>query len=91
MVTQNNNIIIIGPVGAGKSTQGKLLAKALNKQLVSLDSVAEDYYQANGFGGSQFQKAKNDKGFLVAYRLWWPSVAYAAQQVVKDYTDCCAA
>lgn len=88
MVTQNNNIIIIGPVGTGKSTQGKLIAKALNKQLVSLDRVAEDYYQANGFGESQFQKAKNDKGFLVAYRLWWPSLAYAAQQVVKDYPDC---
>lgn len=88
MVTQNNNIIIIGPVGAGKSTQGKLIAKALNKRLLSLDRIAEDYYRANGFSESQFQKAENEKGFLAAYRLWWPSLAYAAQQVVLDYTDC---
>lgn len=88
MVTENANIIIIGPVCAGKSTQGKLISKALNKQLVSLDGVAEDYYKANGFGESQFRKAVHEKGFLDAYRQWWPSLAYAAQQVVKDYTDC---
>ena len=88
MGAQNNNIIIIGPVGAGKSTQGKLLAKALNKQSVSLDRIAERYYQANGFGNSRFEKARDENGFLFAYRQWWPSLAYAAQQVVKDYTDC---
>ena len=88
MDTQNNNIIIIGPVGAGKSTQGRLIAKALDKRLLSLDRIAEDYYRANGFGESQFQKAENEKGFLAAYRLWWPSLAYAAQQVVMDYSDC---
>lgn len=84
----NANIILIGPVGAGKSTQGKLIAKALDKRLVSLDRIAEDYYRTNGFGESQFQKAENEKGFLAAYRLWWPSLAYAAQQVVMDYSDC---
>ncbi|MFK7856251.1 MAG: hypothetical protein AB8B79_19200 [Granulosicoccus sp.] len=88
MATENANIIIIGPVCAGKSTQGKLISKALNKQLVSLDAVAEDYYKANGFGESQFQKAVHEKGFLSAYRQWWPSLAYAAQQVVTDYTNC---
>lgn len=84
----NANIILIGPVGTGKSTQGKLIAKALDKRLVSLDRIAEDYYRANGFGESQFQNAKNEKGFLAAYRLWWPSLAYAARQVVMDYSDC---
>lgn len=88
MVTQNKNIIVIGPVGAGKSTQGKLIARALNKQLISLDGVAEDYYKANGFSDTEFKKVKNEKGFLAAYRHWWPSLAYAAQQVVKDYSDC---
>jgi len=87
MVTKNKNIIIIGPVGAGKSTQGKLIARALNKQVVPLDQVAEHYYKASGFDDARFEKAKNEKGFLAAYRLWWPSLAYAATQVVKDYSD----
>lgn len=88
MDTHNTNIIFIGPVGAGKSTQGQLVAKALNKQSLSLDDVAHDYYVANGFGPSEFQEAKKDKGYLAAYRLWWPSLAYAAQQVVKDHMNC---
>ena len=88
MMTESTNIIIIGPVGTGKSTQGQLIAKALNKRSLSLDSVANDYYEASGFGSLQFQEAKKEKGYLEAYRLWWPSLAYAAQQVVKDYNDC---
>lgn len=87
MVAQNTNIIIIGPAGAGKSTQGKLVAMALNKQSLELDHVANDYYEASDFSSSEFQKAKKEKGLLTAYRLWCPSLAYAAQQVVKDYTD----
>ena len=88
MDNHNTNIILIGPVGAGKSTQGKLLAKALEKQSLSLDDIANKYYEANGFGSSKFQKVKEEKGYLTAYRQWWPSLAYAARQVVKDYSDC---
>ena len=87
-MVESANIIIIGPVAAGKSTQGQLIAEALNKRSLSLDSVANDYYESNGFCPSQFQEAKKEKGYLEAYRLWWPSLAYAAQQVVKDYDDC---
>jgi len=88
MDTQNMNIIFIGPVGAGKSTQGQLVAKALNMRSLSLDSVASEYYEASGFGLSKFQASKVQNGYLAAYRQWWPSLAYAAKQVVKDYTDC---
>lgn len=88
MENPKKNIIIIGPVGVGKSTQGKLVAKALNKHSIDFDCIADDYYRANGFSSEKFQKAKKEKGFLNAYRLWSPSLAYAVQQVVKDYTDC---
>lgn len=88
MDTKNKNIIFIGPVGAGKSTQGQLVAKALNKQSISLDSVANRYYEANGFELSRFKKIKEQKGYLEAYRQWWPSLAYAAQEVLKDYSNC---
>ena len=82
-----NNIIIIGPVGAGKSTQGQLVAEALNKPSISLDNIANKYYETNGFDPSQFQETRNQHGYLEAYRQWWPSLAYAAQQVLKDYSN----
>ncbi len=88
MSLPKTGIIFIGPVCAGKSTQGKLVAKAIGKKSLSLDGVAKKYYEANGFGQSQFQKTIKENGFLEAYRQWQPSFAYAAQQVVKDYPDC---
>ena len=81
-------IIIIGPVGVGKTTQGQLVAKVLNKRSLSLDSIATEYYKASGFSQSHFEEAKKEVGYLKAYQQWWPSLAYAAQKVVKDYPDC---
>lgn len=83
-----SNIILIGPVGAGKSTQGRLVANALNKTSISLDDIAQKYYEANGFSSARFNEIKQSDGYLAAYRYWWPSLAYAAQSVVSDYSDC---
>lgn len=88
MTVQNTNPIFIGPPGAGKSTQGKLVAKALNKPSVSLDGIANKYYEANGFSPSLFHDLKSRNEYLKAYRYWWPSLAYAAQQLLLDYPDC---
>jgi shikimate kinase len=43
-------LILIGPTGAGKSTQGLLLADRLNLPSVSMDGVAEPYYNECNFG-----------------------------------------
>jgi cytidylate kinase len=41
--------ILIGPMGAGKSTQGKLLAEALGLPQCSMDEIRWDYYREMGF------------------------------------------
>ena len=83
-----SNIILIGPVGVGKSTQGKLIAEALNKRSISLDGVANEYYEEYGFGSTEFQKVKEENCYLDAYRQWWPALAFAAQRVLNDYDNC---
>ena len=88
MAIVNSNIILIGPVGAGKSTQGKLVAEALNMRSISLDEVANEYYEEYGFSMSKFEKVMKESGFLEAYRQWWPALAFAAQRVITDYADC---
>ena len=81
-------IVFIGSVCAGKSTQGKLVAEAIGRKSISLDNIANKYYETVGFNRSQFEKTKNKHGFLEAYRQLKPFEAYAAKQILKDYPDC---
>ena len=81
-------IIFIGSVCAGKSTQGKLIAEAIGKESVSVDDVANEYYQAAGFQWSQFEKSKQENGFLEAYQQLKPFEADATRQILKDYPEC---
>ncbi len=43
------DVVLIGPMGAGKSTLGKLLAANLGRPQVSLDAVRWGYYREIGF------------------------------------------
>jgi len=88
MNIEGKQIIFIGPVGVGKSTLGKLVAEGLNKESISLDEIAVNYYEANGFSFSEFREIELNRGKLVAYQYWWPSLAYAAKKVVQDYPNC---
>ena len=45
----NSTIILIGPLGAGKTTVGQLLAKQLGVPFCSVDTVRPAYYQKVGY------------------------------------------
>ena len=45
-----SDIILIGPIGTGKSTLGRLLAAKLGLPQVSMDDVRWDYYREIGYG-----------------------------------------
>jgi shikimate kinase len=51
---QAPEVILIGPTGAGKSTIGLLLADGLKLPSVSMDGVAEPYYNECNFGIAVF-------------------------------------
>ena len=51
-------IILIGPIGAGKSTLGRLLADRLEVPSVSMDQVRWDYYRAIGYDAAAAQEAE---------------------------------
>jgi adenylate kinase family enzyme len=44
------DILLIGPIGAGKSTQGKLLSEALQLPRWSMDELRFEYYSVYTHG-----------------------------------------
>ena len=88
MKKERKEIILIGPVGSGKSTIGKLLSETLKIPNIDLDYIAEKYYQENGFSSNKFSKINHEFDFMTAYRQWWSSLAYAVERVIDEHHHC---
>ena len=77
-------LILIGPTGAGKSTLGLRLAERLNLPSVSMDGVAEPYYNECNFGIAEFQRLRSKQGFLTTHRQWEPVRVHAVERILAD-------
>jgi shikimate kinase len=75
--TSSNNIFLIGLMGAGKSTVGKLLAKKLGRRFLDADHVIEDrcgvkipvIFEMEGEGGFRKREAQAIKDITAEHEL----------------------
>ena len=81
------SIVLIGPVGAGKSTQGSLLAEALGWPQCRMDQVRKTYYAEIGYDDQTAKDIFAQEGFAGMYRHWKPFEIYAVERVLADYQD----
>lgn len=81
-------VILIGPIGAGKSTMGQLLAEKLELTQVSLDDLRFDYYREIGYDEAYAEELRAREGFLPLYRYWKRFEAHAVGRVLEDYSNC---
>ena len=82
------DVILIGPIGAGKSTLGKLVAAALGLPQVSLDDIRFRYYREIGYDESIAKQRYASDGFWGLYRYWKPFEAHAVERVLTEHVDC---
>lgn len=81
-------VFLIGPMGAGKSTLGKLVAEQLGRPQVSLDDIRWDYYKEIGYDKTVQREIKEREGFAGVYRYWKRFEAYAVERALQDHHGC---
>ena len=82
----NSTIILIGPLGAGKTTVGQFLAEKLDLPFCSVDEVRPAYYEKVGYDKNlATQIAASDLGIQGVLRYSKPFEAQMVEQVLADY------
>src|SRR5262245_19169953 len=81
-------VVLIGPIGAGKSTLGKLLSAALRLPQCSIDDVRFGYYEEIGYEESVATLPYEREGFWGLYKYWKPFEAHAVERALVDYPNC---
>ena len=88
MSTIKSDIILIGPVRAGKSTLSKLLSERLGRPQVALDDLRWKYYREIGYD-DKLAKTIRQRGGLLALVLYWQLFdAYAVERILAEHHDC---
>lgn len=85
----DKTIILIGPMSAGKSTVGRLLAEQLDIPQYALDEHRWDIYAEIGYDAERASEiSRSDDGMLGLLRYWKPFEAYAVERVLVEQRDC---
>jgi shikimate kinase len=80
-------IILIGPAGAGKSTQGELLARRLNRPQVPMDERRWEYYREIGWNEETNRRIRAEEGFAGVYRYWKPFELHAVERLLSEHRE----
>jgi shikimate kinase len=81
-----SDIILIGPLGAGKTSVGCLLAEKLNLPFCSVDNVRWAYFQKAGYDKTLASKiAASGQGIQGVLRYSKPFEAQIVEEVLADH------
>ena len=82
------DIFLLGPVGAGKTTIGRLLAQQLQRPQVSLDGLRWRYYQEIGYDEAEQKRIMVAEGFAGVLDYWKRFDRHAIERLLTDHQDC---
>ncbi len=84
----SSDLILIGPIRSGKSTQGKLLAEKLGVPPCSMDDHRWGYYDEIGYDKEFADKLKTKVGFWALYMYWKEFECYAVERLLSEHSNC---
>jgi shikimate kinase len=83
-----SDIILIGPIGTGKSTQGQLVADALGVPSVKMDDRRWEFYKEIGWTEERQNELREQSGFPAVYRWWKAFEIHAVERLLSEHQDC---
>jgi len=83
-----SDIILIGPIGVGKTTQAKLLSATLNLPQCSMDDYRWDYYKEIGYDEAFAERLSKHVGFWALYMYWKEFECYAVERLLSEHSNC---
>jgi shikimate kinase len=84
-MADSDDIVLIGPARAGKSTLGKLLAERLGRPRVSLDEQRWRYYKEIGYDEGLALEYRARGGLLALILYWNLFTPYAIERLLQEY------
>lgn len=81
-------ILLIGPMGVGKSTVSALLSERLDLQQISLDDIHMYYYYKQGYNRAQANKLSKQLGGQAMYSYFKPFDVEAVVHMLQDFKNC---
>ena len=84
----SSDIILIGPIGVGKSTIGSLLATLMDLPQRSMDEYRWNYYKEIGYDEELANQKRATEGFWGIYQYWKPFEAYAVERLLSEHKNC---
>src|SRR3712207_2963043 len=85
----HTEVILIGPMGVGKSTTALLLSQKLQVQSIGLDDVRWYYYYKKGYSVAKAKELLQEKGFNKGlYPYWKPFEADSVVHLLQDFQQC---
>lgn len=83
-----SDIILIGPIGTGKSTQGQLVSEALGIPRIPMDDRRWDFYKEIGYSEERQKELSDEGGFTAVYRYWKQFEIHAVERLLSEHQDC---
>ena len=77
-------IILIGPIGSGKSTIGKLIAEKLALPQFSMDQKRWEYYREIGYDEELVQQKQQAGDFWGVQNYWKPFEAHGVERLLSE-------
>ncbi len=78
------DLILIGPIGSGKTTLARLLGEALGWDAIDLDDVRWPYYAEIGYDSAVAERLQHERGTEAMIAYWKPFEIHSVERLLAD-------